>query len=98
MKARLSKEQIEYIKNLSLELFDSLNIWVFGSRADLNKKGGDIDIYIQVNNKKDILKPKIIFLREFEKKFGEQRLDLLIDNNTKNKKIFEIAKKEGVKI
>ena len=63
---------------------------IFGSRADESQKGGDIDIYIQTDKKEDILKSKLTFLREFDKLFGEQKVDLLVDNGTKKKKIFEI--------
>lgn len=94
---RLSQNKIDYLKKLSLEIFNSRNIYLFGSRTDDNLKGGDIDIYIQSNNKKDILKSKITFLREFEKYCGEQKVDLLIDNNSIKKKIFDIAKK-GIKL
>ena len=94
---RLSQNKIDYLKKLSLEIFNSRNIYLFGSRTDDNLKGGDIDIYIQSNNKKDILKSKITFLREFEKYYGEQKVDLLIDNNSIKKKIFDIAKK-GIKL
>ena len=94
---RLNQNQINYFKKLSLEIFNSTNIYLFGSRTDDSMKGGDIDIYIQTNQKDNILKSKIIFLREFEKKFGEQKVDLLIDNNTQKTEIFEIAKK-GIKL
>jgi predicted nucleotidyltransferase len=95
---RLKKEIIYYIKILSDTIFNSKDVWIFGSRVDDNIKGGDIDIYIETYQKDNILKSKIKFLREFEKKFGEQKVDLVINNHQKIKDIFEIAKKEGVKI
>jgi hypothetical protein len=36
-------------------------------------------------------------LREFDKKFGEQKVDLIVDNQTTKQEIFEIAKK-GIKL
>ncbi len=96
MMIRLKEQQQQTIKQLARELFNSSYVKIFGSRADVHQKGGDIDIYIQTDQKKDILKSKIVFLREFEKLFGEQKVDLLIDNGTKRKEIFEIAKKEGI--
>ena len=56
-----------------------------------------IDIYIQTNKKENILKSKIVFLREFEKEFGEQKVDLIIDNGSIQKEIFKIAK-QGIKL
>ncbi len=96
MMIRLKEQQQHIIKQLAKELFNSSKVMIFGSRADIHQKGGDIDIYIQTDKKEDILKSKIVFLREFEKLFGEQKVDLLVDNGTKEKEIFEIAKKEGV--
>ncbi len=96
MMIRLKEQQQRTIKQLALELFDSSKVMIFGSRADMYQKGGDIDIYIQTEKKEGLLKSKIVFLREFEKLFGEQKVDLLVDNGTKSKEIFEIAKKEGV--
>jgi len=94
---RLNKNQIKFFKKLSLEIFNSPNIYLFGSRTDDNLRGGDIDLYIQTDKKENILKSKIVFLREFEKEFGEQKIDLIIDNNSTQKEIFEIAKK-GIKL
>jgi predicted nucleotidyltransferase len=93
---RLKEKQQDSIKQLAQELFDTSKVYIFGSRADETQRGGDIDIYIQTDKKEDILKSKIAFLREFEKLFGEQKVDLLVDNKTKRKEIFKIAKKEGI--
>ena len=94
---RLNQNKIEYLKKLSLEIFNSTDIYLFGSRADDSLRGGDIDIYIQTTKKENILQSKIVFLREFEKEFGEQKVDLIIDNNSTKKEIFEIAK-QGIKL
>jgi predicted nucleotidyltransferase len=96
MMIRLKEQQQHTIKDLAMEFFNSSKVMIFGSRADETQRGGDIDIYIQTDKKEDILKLKIAFLREFEKLFGEQKVDLLVDNGTKSKEIFEIAKKEGI--
>lgn len=94
---RLNENKIKTIKKLSLELFNSNIVYLFGSRVDDSLRGGDIDLYIETTQKDNLLKSKIIFLREFEKEFEEQKVDLLIDNKTKQKEIFEIAKK-GIKL
>jgi hypothetical protein len=41
MNVRLKDDIITYIKRLSLDIFDSSDIWIFGSRADISKKGDD---------------------------------------------------------
>lgn len=96
---RLSKEYIDTIKSLAEKYFNSKEVKIFGSRTDLNKKGGDIDIYIKTKLNSKILEAKLSFLREFELIHGEQKIDLIIHSySSKNRKIFEIANKEGIKI
>lgn len=76
----------EFIKTTFKSLCDG-EVYLFGSRTDELKKGGDIDLLFVSENikKEDIRKFRI----EFFKKFGEQKLDkdmkeklLLILNNT----------------
>lgn len=53
-------------------------IYFFGSRTDDTKKGGDIDLLV-VSDK--LSKKDLRYLRiEFFKHFGEQRLDIILDN------------------
>ena len=96
---RLSNKYIETIKALALKFFDSDDVRIFGSRADINKKGGDIDIYIKTGKSKNILKSKLQFLTEFEKLLGRQKVDLIIEyKNSKNKPIFDEAKSTGIRL
>ncbi len=77
-------------------------LWLFGSRADLSKKGGDIDFYIETRAKdaNDALKMKSSFLWELEHMIGEQKIDVVINmlNNPYPLPIHEVAKKEGVQL
>ncbi len=45
-KVRLSKNEIEIIKNTIKKYDPDAKIIIFGSRADLSKRGGDIDILV----------------------------------------------------
>ncbi len=96
---RLNDQYIATIKQLAKIYFDSENVKIFGSRTDLNRKGGDIDIYVKTNKVGGILRAKIAFLRDFEKQLGEQKVDLIVENAiSENKKIFKIARNEGISI
>lgn len=90
---RLNKDEINTIKENFNRFIKQGKIYLFGSRVDDNKKGGDIDLLIVSKSvdKKDIRRFRI----EFFKKFGEQKLDIIIDDgsfkNPFNKLIFEKA-------
>jgi len=55
-------------------------LYLFGSRADSEKKGGDIDLLMVVSaeNLKSMLLDKHHFLVEIKSKIGEQKIDLII--------------------
>ena len=47
---RLSEYEIRTIKETAKEIFgNNAKVYIFGSRADLTKKGGDIDIFIETD-------------------------------------------------
>jgi len=75
---RLSKDEIKLLKTKLHKLSDSAKIYLFGSRIDDSKKGGDIDLLIidKKLTKKDIRELRV----EFFKKFGEQKIDIILDN------------------
>jgi predicted nucleotidyltransferase len=46
---RISKQEAQQIKAFVVELLgDTAKVWLFGSRADDDKKGGDLDLLIKV--------------------------------------------------
>jgi predicted nucleotidyltransferase len=78
---RLQKSEISNLKN-SIFLFDKkAKIYLFGSRTDDEKRGGDIDILVisDILNEKNRRKIR----RNFFDEFGEQKLDILIENQKK---------------
>jgi len=92
---RLTQEEIKFI-NQTIKSFIDCEIYLFGSRIDDSKKGGDIDLYII---------PKEKNFNEFEIKMNireilENELYLPIDlifAKDKNRDIEKIAIK-GIKI
>ncbi|WP_457624397.1 nucleotidyltransferase domain-containing protein, partial [Persephonella sp.] len=60
---RLTDRQIEGIKNAVREVFgDSARVYLFGSRTDISKKGGDIDLLVLVEDGEDMYQKKIQLL------------------------------------
>jgi predicted nucleotidyltransferase len=96
---RLKDEEIEIIKEVAIEIFgEDAKVYIFGSRVDLTKKGGDIDIFIETQ-KEVSLNQEIEFLAKLELKGIERSVDVLIKaKNRDNKPIFEEAKRTGVLI
>ena len=96
---RLKDEEIEIIKEVAIEIFgEDAKVYIFGSRVDLTKKGGDIDIFIETQ-KEVSLNQEIEFLAKLELKDIERSVDVLIKaKNRDNKPIFEEAKRTGVLI
>ena len=50
---RLSKDEVKFIKKTINSILKS-EIYIFGSRLDDNKKGGDLDIYLIPKEKEDL--------------------------------------------
>lgn len=76
------------------------HIWLFGSRADLEKRGGDIDLYIEttIKDASHLNNIKLQFLAELENVLGEQKIDVIVNSNEIDLPIYLIAKTEGIKL
>jgi predicted nucleotidyltransferase len=102
MRVRLSDYEVDAIKEVAKKYFgENCRIFIFGSRANLEKRGGDIDIFIKTElGIKEIVRNRTKFLSELEVKIGEQKGDVVVYNPEVMKKelIHEIALKEGVEI
>ncbi len=92
---RLKKIEIKTIKKSFIETFKSGEIYLFGSRIDYDKRGGDIDLYIIPDTNINLTKKKIDFLVSLKKILGEQKIDVVIDRG-KDRVIDKIAKSEGI--
>lgn len=73
---RLSGAKIDTLKSSIKSLLPSSKIYLFGSRTDPEKKGGDIDILILADRELDF-RDKSKIERTFFSRFGEQKLDLV---------------------
>jgi uncharacterized protein len=88
---RLSEFQIATINNLAKKYFgQDTTVFLFGSRTDDSRKGGDIDLFIRNKKETDLtVEAKIHFLAELKRHMGEQKIDVVFDNFlTRQKKNF----------
>lgn len=94
---RLTKKEIDQIKKVTSECFgQNAKVYLFGSRTDDKRKGGDIDLYIETGITKDVFARKLKMLADLEEFIGEQRIDIVINNHLNDKYIYHIAKFEGI--
>jgi len=73
---RLSPQIVDFFKNEVAKLDSRAEVYLYGSRVDDNKKGGDVDIVI-IGDKKYDRKDLSAMYWDFQKTFGAQKLDLL---------------------
>jgi predicted nucleotidyltransferase len=93
---RLQSSEINIIKNSILKYISDAKIMLFGSRVDDNKRGGDIDIFIETKQDINMLQ-QIKILTDIEFSGLSRKVDLLIKTpNSKNQTIFITATKEGI--
>lgn len=79
---RVSQFEIETINSLAIKWFGlGVRVFLFGSRVDDDKKGGDIDLFIKNNDEKLLtLEYKVQFLAELKSVIGDQKIDVVFDN------------------
>lgn len=93
---RLSTKYHQTIKKYFNEFFEG-EIYLFGSRVDDTKKGGDIDLYLVIRNQEDLFSRKIKFLSRVKRELGEQKIDIVF-NTDSNRLIEKEAIKWGIQL
>jgi len=74
---RLTKKEIEIIKTTIFEVFSQSQIYLFGSRVENYKKGGDIDLFVIPKNRDNLFEKKIKALAKLERKLHKP-VDIVI--------------------
>ncbi|MEK6749740.1 MAG: nucleotidyltransferase domain-containing protein [Pseudomonadota bacterium] len=94
---RLSPEQIESIRQATHENFGAdTAVWLFGSRVDDARRGGDVDLYVettQSNTLMSALRCKIAIEDALD-----LHVDLVVKEPGKDKPIFRLAKEQGIRL
>ena len=93
---RLSKDEVRILKNTLYTLNSDAKLYLFGSRLYDDKKGGDIDLLIvsKTFTKKLLRKLRI----EFFKYFGEQKLDIIVDDGSFSNPFHKIAYQKAIQL
>lgn len=98
---RLTDQQRAIIRATVAETFGAgADVWLFGSRVDDSKRGGDIDLLIETDqvDVDAIARAEISFLTKIQMKLGEQKIDVLLDYPSRKTRppIFAVAKQTGI--
>lgn len=98
---RLTDKQIQEITRAFHESFlEQDKLWLFGSRIDSTKRGGDIDLFVEtsIKNAKAVVEARIKFLTQMYISIGEQKIDVIIKFDDTDLDIYKVAKSEGVRL
>lgn len=79
---RLSEFEIDSIKNMAEQHFGKdVQVYLFGSRVNNQKRGGDIDLFIRTSQDNTLTtRAKIEFVSNLIEQIGEQKIDVVLEN------------------
>lgn len=98
---RLSPEEVAAIRQAAAEVFgDDVGVWLFGSRVDDSKRGGDVDLLLSpvALDARQQLLHKVRFLSRLERRLGERKVDVIIETPGDTRPIVRIAHQTGVRL
>jgi predicted nucleotidyltransferase len=95
---RLTDKERQFIKKAFYETFKDGKIYLFGSRVDDTKRGGDIDLYLcpsqQFEKERELKRKFQILLDEY---IGEQKIDVIMAKD-ENRLIEKEALRTGIEL
>lgn len=98
---RISEYEIENIKKLAQRHFGKdVQVFLFGSRVENPKRGGDIDLFIRNPNGDQLkIRTKINFITDLILQIGEQKIDVVLDNPaSRNSSFFKTIHQTGIQL
>lgn len=96
---RLTQAQIAAIRISVNEVFGSgAKVWLFGSRVDDRRRGGDIDLLVcpAATHVMPSLASKVRFLNKLEGRIGERKVDVVVEATDDPRPIVRVAHETGV--
>ena len=102
---RLTPHQAETVKTLAQRHFGAdAALWLFGSRADDRKRGGDYDFFIEtsLDQPDAIIEHKIALIVELQssRAFEDEKIDLVVKRRHSDfhMPIYDVAQTEGIRL
>ena len=95
---RLDQKTRDEIRAAAKRFFGA-DVYLFGSRADDTRRGGDIDLYIEAAlSAEQAVRARLSMLAHLYRRIGERRIDLVLNTGRSDNAVFRVARREGVKL
>ena len=77
---RLNSKEIQSIVRIAKEIYgEDVSVYLFGSRTDDTKRGGDIDLLIRTESPKKGILDRIRMKARLKQTLGDQKIDIICD-------------------
>ena len=78
---RLQKQEIHNILQVARNIYgEKVKVYLFGSRLDNTKRGGDIDLLIRTDEEKKGVLARIRMIAQLKFLLGDQKIDIIGDH------------------
>jgi predicted nucleotidyltransferase len=100
---RLDPEQISAIKTAIADILGkAAEVYLFGSRTDTSRRGGDIDLLIVLPHTLGAdqrLDVRLKILAELHRRLGERKVDLILREPGRAETAFQqLAREQGIRL
>ncbi len=77
---RLSKREIEVILQVAEDIYGTdVKVYLFGSRVDDSRRGGDIDLLVRTTSAKKGILERVRMASRIKSLIGDQKIDIIGD-------------------
>ena len=78
---RLQTKDIKQIVRIAREIYgNDVKVYLFGSRTDDTKRGGDIDLLVRTSDKKKGVLARVRMIAALKRVLGDQKIDVIGDH------------------
>ena len=98
---RLTNAQADAIRAAAADVFgDDAEVWLFGSRTDDRRRGGDIDLLVRpgLGARDRLFHRRVRFLARLERALGERKIDVVVEAPVDDRPIVAVAHATGVRL
>lgn len=96
---RLSKKEIQVILRVAKEIYgEGVEIYLFGSRINDEKKGGDIDLLVRGSSERKGVLARIRMLARLKYFLGDQKIDIIIIGDHEDSPVAREALMTGIRL